>query len=135
MKTLHVFNEFSWFGGSKLASFSYVFGVSVSRSFFDRLGVGFGVDLGSILAFKSDPNRRKKGLILGSIFGASLGANGTLFPGRGGPGGPLICARFQQAKRNRLELNSKGDLNKKKVQLFLSLFGLLLDFVFHKLMI
>ena len=28
-----------------MASFSYVFGVSVSRSFFDRLGVGFGVDL------------------------------------------------------------------------------------------
>ena len=50
IKNLQVFNEFSWFGGSKLASFSYVFGVSVSRSFFDRLGVGFGVDLGTILA-------------------------------------------------------------------------------------
>ena len=48
----HIMNscDFERFGGSKLASFSYVFGVSVSRSFFDRLGVGFGVDLGTILA-------------------------------------------------------------------------------------
>ena len=38
--------------GSKLASFSNVFGVSVSRSFFDRLGVGFGVDLGAVRAPK-----------------------------------------------------------------------------------
>ena len=49
--------------------------MSVSRSFFDRLGVGFGVDLGSILALKSDPNRKKTRLILGSIFDASLGKN------------------------------------------------------------
>ena len=48
IKNLQVFNEFSWFGGSKLAAFSYVFGVSVSTSFFDRLGVGFGVDLGAV---------------------------------------------------------------------------------------
>ena len=47
-----VFNDFSRFGGSKLASFSYVFGVSVSRPFFDRLGVGFGVDLGAVWALK-----------------------------------------------------------------------------------
>ena len=63
--------------------------MSVSRSFFDRLEVGFGVDLGSILALKSDSNRRKKGLILGSIFGASLGANGTLFPPYSRAGGAL----------------------------------------------
>ena len=50
IKNTIVFNDFSRFGGSKLASFSFVFGVSVSRSFFDRLGVGFGVDLGTILA-------------------------------------------------------------------------------------
>ena len=50
--------------------------MAVSRSFFDRLGVGFGVDLGSILALKSDPNRKKTRLILGSIFDASLGKNG-----------------------------------------------------------
>ena len=47
-----VFNDFSRFGGAKLASFSYVFGVSVSRSFFDRLGVGFGVDFGAAWAPK-----------------------------------------------------------------------------------
>ena len=50
-----VFNDFSRFGGSKLASFSYVLGVSVSRSFFDRLGVGFGVDLGAVWAPKWGP--------------------------------------------------------------------------------
>ena len=49
----------------------------------------------------------KTGLILGSIVGASLGKNETLFPGRGGPGGPLICARFQQEKMKRLEFNKK----------------------------
>ena len=43
------FNDFSRFGGSKLASLSYVFGVSVSRSFFDRLGVDFEASLSSIL--------------------------------------------------------------------------------------
>ena len=47
-----VFNDFSRFGGSKLASFSYVFGVAVSRSFFDRLGVGFGDDFGAVWAPK-----------------------------------------------------------------------------------
>ena len=51
-KQIMVFNDFSRFRGSKLASFSYVFGVSVSRSFFDRLGVGFGVDLGAVWAPK-----------------------------------------------------------------------------------
>ena len=41
------------------------------------------------------------------MFGASLGKNEGLFPGRGGPGGPLICARFQQEKMKRLEFNKK----------------------------
>ena len=50
IENIIVFNDFSRFGGSKLASFSYVFGVSVSRSFFDRLGISFEVDLGTILA-------------------------------------------------------------------------------------
>ena len=48
-----VFNDFSRFGGSKLASISFVFRVSVSRPFFDRLGVGFGVDLGAVWAPKT----------------------------------------------------------------------------------
>ena len=52
IENIMVFNVCSRFGGSKLASFSYVFGVSVSRSFFDRLGVGFGVDLGAVWAPK-----------------------------------------------------------------------------------
>ena len=43
-----VFNDFPGFGGSKLAQFSYIFGVSVSRSIFDGLGVGLGDDLGVI---------------------------------------------------------------------------------------
>ena len=50
-----VFNDFSRFGGSKSASFSYVFRVSVPRSFFDRLGVGFGVDFGAVWAPKWGP--------------------------------------------------------------------------------
>ena len=52
IKNMQVFNDFSWFGGSKLASFSSVFGVSVSRLFSDRLGVGLGVDFGAVWAPK-----------------------------------------------------------------------------------
>ena len=52
IKNTMVFKDFSRFRGSKLASFSYVFGVSLSTSFFDRLGVDFGADLGAILAPK-----------------------------------------------------------------------------------
>ena len=48
IENIMVFNDFSMFGGSKLVSFSYVFGVPVSRSFFDRLGVGFGDALGAV---------------------------------------------------------------------------------------
>ena len=57
------------------------------------LGSVFGVDLGSILASKSDPNRKKTRLILRSIFDASLAENKSLFPRRGAPRGPLICVR------------------------------------------
>ena len=52
IENILVFNDFSRFGGSKLASFSFVFRVSGSRSFFDRLGVGFGVDFGAVWAPK-----------------------------------------------------------------------------------
>ena len=53
LENIMVFNDFSRFRGSKLASFSYVFGVSLSTSFFDLLGVDLGVDLGAILAPRS----------------------------------------------------------------------------------
>ena len=76
---------------------------------------------------------------MGSIFGASLGANEkneTLFPGQGAPGGPPIKSKdFLNKKQLSEQETRKGDLNKKKAQLFLSLFRLLLNFVFHKLMI
>ena len=79
--------------------------------FQDRFLIVLGSVLGSIWGPFWHYNRtqieEKTGLILGSIFGASLGANETLFPGRGGPGGPLICARFQQEKMKRLEFNKK----------------------------
>ena len=34
--------------GVEVDLFFFVFGVSVSRSFFDRLGVGSGVDFGAV---------------------------------------------------------------------------------------
>ena len=88
----------------------------------------------------------KTGLILGSIFGASLGKKYPLFPGRGDPGGPLICARFQEEKKKRLKFNKKRRPKQEKgstvliivqiiVDFCLSLFRLLLNFVFHKLML
>ena len=51
-ENLQVFNEFSWFGGSKLVSFSSVFGVSVSKSFL----IVLGSVLGSILEPFGIPN-------------------------------------------------------------------------------
>ena len=38
---------------------------------------------------------------------AQMIQNDPLFPGRGAPGGPLICARFQQEKMKRFEFNKK----------------------------
>ena len=51
-----------------MASFSYVFKVSVSRSFFDRLGVGFGVDFGAVWAPKWGLCRGVWGSIFGIVF-------------------------------------------------------------------
>ena len=97
IKNLQVFNEFSWFGGSKLKSFSYVFGVSVSRSFFDRLGVGFGVDFGSILALKSDPNRPKNGIEFWIDFRCHAWRKLPTIPGPGTPwGAPQFQRLFEQ---------------------------------------
>ena len=56
-----VFNDFSRFGGSKSASFSIGFQsvcrVSGPRSFFCRLGVAFGVDLGAVWASQTNQKR------------------------------------------------------------------------------
>ena len=91
-----VFNDFSSFGGSKLASFSHVFGVSVSRSFFDRLGVGFGVDFGFILALKSDPNRPKNGIEFWIDFRCHAWRKQRTIPGPGTPWGAPQCQRFSE---------------------------------------
>ena len=55
MENTDVFNDF--LDGSESRSWHYfnVFWVSVSRSFFDRLGVGFGVDFGAVWAPKWGP--------------------------------------------------------------------------------
>ena len=90
---------FSWLflvWGSKLASFSYVCGGSVSRSFFDRLGVGFGVDFGSILTLKSDPNRPKNGIEFWIDFRCHAWRKQPTIPGPGTPWGAPQCQRFSE---------------------------------------
>ena len=81
--------------------------------FQDRFLIVLGSVLGSIWGPFWHYNRtqieEKTGLILGSIFGASLVANGTLFPGPGGPGGPLICARFQQEKNEEARIQQEKE--------------------------
>ena len=80
--------------------------------FQDRFLIVLGSVLGSIWGPFWHYNRtqieEKTGLILGSIFGASLGANEgneTLFPSRGGPWGTLLKSKdFQQEKMKRLEM-------------------------------
>ena len=52
IENIYVVHDFARFGGSKLPSFSYILGVPFSRSFFDRLGVGFGIDFGAVWAPK-----------------------------------------------------------------------------------
>ena len=104
--------------------------------FQDRFLIVLGSVLGSIWGPFWHYNRtqieEKTGLILGSIFGASLGKNEGLFPGRGGPGGPLIRSKdFLNKKQLSEQETRKGNLNKKKAQLFLSLFRLLLTFAYH----
>ena len=77
----------------------------------------------------------KTGLILRSILGASLGANEkneTLFPSRGDPWGTphIICASTRKNEKARFQQLFLS-LFKKKAQLFLSLFRLLLTFAYH----
>ena len=73
--------------------------------FQDRFLIVLGSVLGSIWGPFWHYNRtqieEKTGLILGSIFGASLGANGTLFPGRGGPGGTPHMRAFSTRKKEK----------------------------------
>ena len=113
--------------------------MSVSRSFFDRLEVGFEVDLGTILAVKSHPNRRKNGIDFGIDFRCLACRKWhpipTLLPGRGGHGGPLICARFQQEKRKRLELKKKRKPKQEKGSTVLIIVQIIVGFLIHKLMI
>ena len=75
--------------------------------FQDRFLIVLGSVLGSIWGPFWHYNRtqieEKTGLILGSIFGASLGKNEKLFPGRGGPGGPLIRSKDFLSKKQEKE--------------------------------
>ena len=82
-----VFNDFSRFGGSKSASFLYVFRVSVPRSFFNLLGVGFGIDFGAVWV----PNGsmlKGLGLVWGRCWDGFLGRSGI--PGAFQSGGQCI---------------------------------------------
>ena len=63
-----------------MASISSVFRVSVSRSFFDRLGVGSGVDFGAVWAPKG-----QMGSMLGGLGGLVWGRFWDGFWGGLGP--------------------------------------------------
>ena len=111
--------------------------------FQDRFLIVLGSVLESIWGpfwqYNRNQIEEKTRLILGSIFNASLGKNEKnesknypLFPGRGGPGGPFIRSKdFLNKKQLSEQETRKGNLNKKKAQLFLSLFRLLLTFAYH----
>ena len=77
---------------------------------------------------------------------AQIIRNGPLFPGRGAPGGPLILfARQQEKMKGSISttvlviVQEKGStvliIVQISVDFCLSLFRLLLNFVFHKLML
>ena len=103
--------------------------------FQDRFLIVLGSVLGSIWGPFWHYNRtqieEKTGLILGSIFGASLGKKYPNYPhSRAGeaPGGPLILFARQQEKHEKARFQHLFlSLFKKKAQLFLSLFRLLLS--------
>ena len=67
--------NFHGLGSPSWSNFLMFLGCLFQDRFLIVLGSVFGVDLGSILASKSDPNRKKTRLILISIFDASLGEN------------------------------------------------------------
>ena len=143
-------------GGPSWPHFLMFLGCLFQDRFLIVLGSVFGIDLGSILASKSDPNRKKTRLILISIFDASLAENDSLFPGRGAPRGPLICVRVFKKKQWKGSISTtvliivqeKGStvliivqiivkswlltiIIQIIVELFLSLFRFLLTFAYH----
>ena len=81
--------------------------MSVSRSFFDRLGVGFGVDLGSILALKSDPNRRKNGIDFGIDFRCLVWKKVEPIPGPGAPWGTPHMRAFSTRKNEKARIQQE----------------------------
>ena len=108
-------------GGPSWGNFLMFLGCLFQDRFLIVLGSVFGLIWGPFWHYNRAQIEEKTGLILGSIFGASLGAN---------EGNKTLCARarFQQEKMKRLEIQQ---VNKKKTQLFLSLFRLLLTFAHH----
>ena len=104
--------------------------------FQDRFLIVLGSVLGSIWGPFWHYNRtqieEKTGLILGSIFGASLVANDPPFPpysrAGGALGGPLICARFQQEKMKRLEFNKKRRPKQEKGSTVLIIVQIIVEF-------
>ena len=148
--------NFHGLGSPSWSNFLMFLGCLFQDRFLIVLGSVFGVDLGSILASKSGPNRKKTRLILISIFDASLAENDWLFPRRGAPRGPLICVRVFKKKQWKGSISTtvliivqeksstvliivqilvKSWLFNIIIQinftLFLSLFRLLLTFAYH----
>ena len=135
IKNLQVFNEFSRFGGSKLASFSYFWGCLFQDRFLIVLGSVLGSIWGPFWHYNRTQIEEKTRLILGSIFGASLGANGNLFPGQGGPWGTPHMRAFSTKKMKRLEFNNKRRPKQEKGSTVLIIVQIIVGFSIHKLMI
>ena len=83
--------------------------MSVSRSFFDRLGVGFGIDLGSILALKSDPNRPKNGIEFWIDFRCHAWRKLGPIPGAGGPWGTPHMRAFSTRKNEKARIQQEKE--------------------------
>ena len=127
--------NFHGLGGPSWGNFLMLLGCLFQDRFLIVLGSVLGSIWGPFWHYNRTQIEEKTGLILGSIFGASLVANDPLFRGRGGPGGPLICARFQQEKMKRLEFNKKRRPKQEKGSTVLIIVQIIAEFCFHKLMI
>ena len=101
--------NFHGLGGPSWRNFLMFLGCLFQDRFLIVLGSVLGSIWGPFWHYNRTQIEEKTGLILGSIFGASLVANGTLFPGRGGPGGTPHMRAFSTRKNEKARIQQEKE--------------------------
>ena len=101
--------DFHGLGGPSWGNFLMFLGCLFQDRFLIVLGSVLGSIWGPFWHYNRTQIEEKTGLILGSIFGASLGKNGTLFPGRGGSGGTPHMRAFSTRKNEKARIQQEKE--------------------------